>query len=65
MHYLLPARPVHEEALEPVIDARTMELRYKLHHKSAVVAANKCEEAPAKARHEMPRYGKGRVCHEE
>ena len=34
----------------PGIDARTVELHYKLHHKPAVVAANKAEEALAKAR---------------
>src|SRR5258708_35736413 len=37
-------------ALEPVIDARTVELHYNFHHKPAVVAATKAGEALAKAR---------------
>jgi len=38
------------DALEPAIDARTVELHYTFHHKPAVVAANNAEAALAKAR---------------
>src|SRR5207248_2812116 len=42
--------PYAYDALEPAIDARTVELHYNLHHKPAVAAANRAEEALAKAR---------------
>jgi len=42
--------PFAYDALEPHIDARTVELHYTFHHKPAVTAANKAEEALAKAR---------------
>jgi len=42
--------PFAYDALEPVIDARTVELHYNFHHKPAVVAANKAEDSLAKAR---------------
>lgn len=42
--------PFDSSALEPAIDARTVELHYNFHHKPAVAAANKVEEALAKAR---------------
>ncbi|HAT33245.1 MAG TPA: superoxide dismutase [Janthinobacterium sp.] len=48
--YAAAALPFAYDALEPVIDARTVELHYNFHHKPAVVAANKAEEALAKAR---------------
>lgn len=42
--------PYAYDALEPVIDARTVELHYNFHHKPAVAAANKAEDALALAR---------------
>jgi superoxide dismutase, Fe-Mn family len=42
--------PFAYDALEPVIDARTVELHYTFHHKPAVVAANKAEDGLTKAR---------------
>lgn len=48
--YVLLPLPYAYAALEPVIDARTVELHYQFHHKPAVAAANKAEEALAKAR---------------
>lgn len=42
--YVLLPLPYVYDALEPVIDARTVELHYQFHHKPAVVAANKAEE---------------------
>jgi Fe-Mn family superoxide dismutase len=42
--------PFAYDALEPVIDARTVELHYNFHHKPAAAAANRAEEALAKAR---------------
>ncbi|GJH17222.1 hypothetical protein CBA19CS22_11790 [Caballeronia novacaledonica] len=42
--------PFAFDALEPHIDARTVELHYNFHHKPAVTAANKAEEALTKAR---------------
>jgi Fe-Mn family superoxide dismutase len=42
--------PYAYDALEPVIDARTVELHYTFHHKPAAAAANRAEEALAKAR---------------
>lgn len=48
--YVLLPLPYAYDALEPVIDARTVELHYNFHHKPAVAAANKAEEALAQAR---------------
>jgi Fe-Mn family superoxide dismutase len=48
--YAAAPLPFAFDALEPVIDARTVELHYNFHHKPAVVAANKAEEELAKAR---------------
>ncbi|SAL01213.1 superoxide dismutase [Caballeronia arationis] len=42
--------PFAYDALEPAIDARTVEIHYNFHHKPAAAAANKAEEALAKAR---------------
>src|SRR3954463_6064760 len=42
--------PYAYDALEPAIDARTVELHYNNHHKPAVAAANRAEEELAKAR---------------
>ncbi|MFM0137848.1 superoxide dismutase [Caballeronia grimmiae] len=42
--------PFAYDALEPQIDARTVELHYNFHHKPAVTAANKAEDALAKSR---------------
>jgi superoxide dismutase, Fe-Mn family len=48
--YVAAPLPFAYDALAPVIDARTVELHYNFHHKPAVAAANKAEEALAKAR---------------
>ena len=48
--YLAAPPPYPFDALEPVIDARTVELHYTFHHKPAVTAANNAEAALAKAR---------------
>lgn len=48
--YVLLPLPYAYDALEPVIDARTVELHYNFHHKPAVAAANKAEDALALAR---------------
>ena len=48
--YVLLTLPYVYDALEPVIDAKTVETHYNFHHKPAVAAANKAEEALAKAR---------------
>ncbi|WP_321794719.1 superoxide dismutase [Caballeronia sp. J97] len=48
--YAAAPLPFPYDALEPVIDARTVELHYNFHHKPAVAAANKAEDALAKAR---------------
>lgn len=48
--YVLLPLPYAFDALEPVIDAKTVEIHYNFHHKPAVAAANKAEEALAKAR---------------
>ena len=48
--YVAAPLPYAYEALEPVIDARTVELHYNFHHKPAAAAANKAEEALAAAR---------------
>jgi Fe-Mn family superoxide dismutase len=48
--YVAAPLPFAYDALEPAIDTRTVELHYNFHHKPAVAAANKAEEALAKAR---------------
>lgn len=48
--YILLPLPYAYDALEPVIDARTVELHYNFHHKPAVAAANKAEDGLALAR---------------
>lgn len=48
--YVAAPLPFAQDALEPVIDAKTVELHYTFHHKPAVVAANNAEQALAKAR---------------
>jgi Fe-Mn family superoxide dismutase len=48
--YAAAPLPYAYDALEPVIDARTVELHYNFHHKPAAAAANRAEEALAKAR---------------
>jgi Fe-Mn family superoxide dismutase len=48
--YAVAQLPFAYDALEPVIDAKTVELHYNMHHKPAAAAANKAEEALAKAR---------------
>lgn len=48
--YAAAPLPFAYGALEPVIDARTVELHYNFHHKPAAAAANKAEEALTKAR---------------
>jgi Fe-Mn family superoxide dismutase len=48
--YAAAPLPYAYEALEPVIDAKTVELHYNFHHKPAVAAANRAEEGLAKAR---------------
>ena len=48
--YATAALPFAYDALEPVIDAKTVEFHYNFHHKPAVAAANNAEAALAKAR---------------
>jgi Fe-Mn family superoxide dismutase len=48
--YIIAPLPFALDALEPVIDARTVDLHYNFHHKPAVIAANNAEAALAKAR---------------
>jgi Fe-Mn family superoxide dismutase len=48
--YAAAPLPYAYDALEPVIDARTVEFHYNFHHKPAVAAANNAEAALAKAR---------------
>ena len=48
--YAVAPLPFAYDALEPIIDARTVELHYNMHHKPAAVAANRAEEALTKAR---------------
>lgn len=48
--YALSPLPYAYTALEPVIDAHTVELHYNFHHKPAVAAANKAEDGLALAR---------------
>ncbi|MDB5955485.1 superoxide dismutase [Ramlibacter sp.] len=48
--YAVAPLPFPSDALEPVIDAKTVELHYNFHHKPAATAANNAEAALAKAR---------------
>lgn len=48
--YAVAPLPYGYDALEPAIDARTVELHYSNHHKPAATAANRAEEELAKAR---------------
>ena len=48
--YAVAPLPYGYDALEPAIDARTVELHYNMHHKPAATAANRAEEELAKAR---------------
>lgn len=48
--YVLLPLPFAYDALESVIDARTVELHYNFHHNPAVAAANKAEDGLAQAR---------------
>lgn len=48
--YTVAPLPYAFDALEPAIDARTVEMHYTFHHKPAVAAANKAEEELGKAR---------------
>lgn len=48
--YVLSPLPYAYDALEPVIDAHTVELHYHFHHKPAVATANKAEDGLALAR---------------
>jgi Fe-Mn family superoxide dismutase len=48
--YAAAPLPFAYDALEPVIDAKTVELHYTFHHKPAVGVANKIEDELAKAR---------------
>jgi Fe-Mn family superoxide dismutase len=48
--YAVAPLPFAYAALEPVIDAKTVELHYNLHHKGYAAAANRAEEGLAKAR---------------
>ena len=48
--YVAGPLPFAYDALEPAIDAKTVEFHYNFHHKPAVAAANNAEAALAKAR---------------
>lgn len=48
--YAVAPLPYANDALEPAIDARTVDLHYNNHHKPAAAAANRAEEELAKAR---------------
>ncbi|MEC5409432.1 superoxide dismutase [Paraburkholderia sp. MPAMCS5] len=48
--YAAAPLPFVYDALEPVIDARAVELHYNFHHKPAAAAANRAEEGLARAR---------------
>ncbi len=50
MAYELPPLPYPYEALEPHIDAKTMQVHHDLHHKAYVDGLNKALEGLAKAR---------------
>ena len=47
--YSLPALPYSYDALEPFIDAKTLELHHDKHHDAAVQGLNKAEDELAKA----------------
>jgi Fe-Mn family superoxide dismutase len=48
--YAVAPLPFAYAALEPVIDAKTVDLHYNQHHKGYAAAANRAEEGLAKAR---------------
>jgi Fe-Mn family superoxide dismutase len=48
--YAVSPLPFTYEALEPVIDQKTVDLHYNFHHKAYAAAANRAEEGLAKAR---------------
>ncbi|MDZ4745487.1 MAG: superoxide dismutase [bacterium] len=48
--HILPSLPYPPAALEPYIDAQTMELHHRKHHAGYVVGLNKAEEELSKAR---------------
>src|SRR6267143_2758770 len=48
--YAVAPLPFAYDALEPVIDAKTVEIHYNFHHKAYAAAANRAEEGLAKAR---------------
>ena len=48
--YAVAPLPFAYTALEPVIDAKTVDLHYNQHHKAYAAAANRAEEGLAKAR---------------
>ena len=48
--YVVAPLPFALDALEPAIDAKTVELHYTFHHKPAVVAANNAEAAGSRRR---------------
>lgn len=50
--YALPKLPYDYKALEPVIDAKTVELHHDKHHAAYVTGANKAEDNLAQARAE-------------
>lgn len=73
--YALPKLPYDYKALEPVIDAKTVELHHDKHHLGYVTGANKAEESLAAARaegkfdlvkhwsRELAFHGSGHVLH--
>lgn len=73
--FALPALPYEYKALEPVIDAKTVELHHDKHHKGYVDGANKAEEKLAAARadgnfdlvkhwsRELAFHGSGHILH--
>jgi Fe-Mn family superoxide dismutase len=48
--YAVAPLPYAYDALEPAVDAKTVELHYNNHHKPAAAAANRAEEELGKAR---------------
>ena len=48
--YAVAPLPFAYDALEPAIDAKTVEIHYNFHHKAYAAAANRAEEGLAKAR---------------
>lgn len=75
MTYTLPKLPYAYDALEPHIDAQTLEIHHTKHHQSYVDGLNKTEEALAKARanddyalikhyeRELAFHGSGHILH--